>query len=276
MATTTIALATIGALAAYGLRAQRRQSEDVATSVAVLLSESLNTTAHTDMLADQREDVYASMQALGQGTGIDHVRLFNKEGLITFSTRGGEIGHVVDKRAESCYACHAQDRPLQRLTISRRGRIYHNPRGDRVLGVVTPLYNEPACSNGECHAHPSSRQVLGVLDVGVSLREVDQGLLALRLATLVAFSAGGLLLAGGVSLLARRMVVRPVADLVRGTLRIAEGDLQHRIPIHSSDEIGHLAASFNRMSDSVAEAQHEIRGLMEGLERKVEERTAAL
>jgi two-component system NtrC family sensor kinase len=275
-AATVISLATMAALAAFGIRAQRRHSEDVATQVALLLSDSLKSTAHNNMLADRREDVYATMRAVGHGSGIDRLRIFNRAGVITFSTDPDEIGHVVDKRAESCYACHAQDRPLQRLATERRGRIYRGPAGYRVLGVVTPIYNEPACTNSGCHAHPASRSVLGVLDVDVSLREVDESLQAQRLYSLVAFSGAGLLLAGGVSLLARRMVIRPVAELYRGTLRIARGELGHRIPVQAKDELGSLAVSFNQMTEALAEAQREIQGLMEGLERKVEARTAAL
>jgi two-component system NtrC family sensor kinase len=46
--------------------------------------------------------------------------------------------------------------------------------------------------------------------------------------------------------------------------------------VRSRDEVGQLAASFNAMSRSLAEAHAENRGLLDGLERKVEERTAAL
>jgi hypothetical protein len=40
--------------------------------------------------------------------------------------------------------------------------------GVRTLNMVTPIYNEPACSNAACHAHPVEVRVLGVLDVALS------------------------------------------------------------------------------------------------------------
>ena len=44
-----------------------------------------------------------------------------------------------------------------------------------------------------------------------------------------------------------RTLVRPVLDLMRGTRAIEKGDLSVNIEVKSSDEIAHLAGSFNRM-----------------------------
>ncbi|MBE3071390.1 MAG: HAMP domain-containing protein, partial [Acidobacteria bacterium] len=49
-----------------------------------------------------------------------------------------------------------------------------------------------------------------------------------------------------------------------------------RIPVHRTDEIGLLAASFNEMTDSLRRARGELRALTESLERQVDDRTAAL
>ena len=32
------------------------------------------------------------------------------------------------------------------------------PDGARVLGIITPIENEPACSNAACHAHPTGQR----------------------------------------------------------------------------------------------------------------------
>ena len=56
---------------------------------------------------------------------------------------------------------------------SRPLRIYRNAAGTRVLGVITPIENQPACSNAACHAHPAEQQILGVLDTNLSLAKAD-------------------------------------------------------------------------------------------------------
>jgi two-component system NtrC family sensor kinase len=271
-----VTLAAVGPLVPWAQRLQRSQAEHAAATVALSLSDSIKGSTHDHMLADRRSEAYATMRAIGRAQGIERVRLFDSTGRTAFSTCQGEAGVVVDKRSESCASCHQQDRPLLRPLSERRTRIYHDAAGARVLGVITPLYNEPGCSNGGCHAHPADRRVLGVLDVSVSLREVDAGLRALNAGTLFAAGGGVLLLAVGMSVLTQRMLARPLFELTQGTQRIAEGDLAHRIPVRSLDEVGRLAASFNHMTDALAGARREIKALLDGLEREVEQRTAAL
>lgn len=52
-----------------------------------------------------------------------------------------------------------------------------------------------------------------------------------------------------------RRLTRPLEQLVRGAEKIGQGDLDTRIPIHSSDEFGHLAGEFNRMAFRLQETQ---------------------
>ncbi|HEX6739734.1 MAG TPA: two-component sensor histidine kinase, partial [Vicinamibacteria bacterium] len=137
-----VVVATGSALVALGLRAQRRQVVAEAVRGAALLSETIRNSTHQHMLEDRRQDAYSIMRTIGGQEGIEQVRIFNKEGRITFSTHPGEAGSQVDKRAESCYACHAAGQPIVRPSISSRSRIYR-AGARRVLAMVTPIYNEP-------------------------------------------------------------------------------------------------------------------------------------
>ena len=61
----------------------------------------------------------------------------------------------------------------------------------------------------------------------------------------------------GSVLLANR-ITRPLESLVEGTLRVARGDLSHRIDVPPGDEIGELAANFNRMTAQILEDRQQI------------------
>ena len=76
------------------------------------------------MLRNQREEVFHIINTIGHENGISRIRIFNKEGQISFSTDDEEVGQFVDKNAEACYACHAQAQPLARLDRPDRMRIY--------------------------------------------------------------------------------------------------------------------------------------------------------
>jgi two-component system NtrC family sensor kinase len=269
-----LTLAAVAAFAAVELIMQRQQLGGV-THAADLFGETIKSSTWRAMLEDRRGDAYSIMETIGRQPGIERVRIFDKQGRITFSTREQERGALVDKKADACTACHEADRPLSRVAGPSRARVFANG-GHRVLGMVTPVYNDPSCYTAACHAHSPSQQVLGVIDVGISLADMDRELLSFRRVSLSATALGVLLLAAFFYVFAQKQVVRPVAALVKGTQRVARDQLDVEIRTDSRGELGLLAASFNDMTRSLRRLEGELRQLMEGLEGQVEERTAEL
>jgi two-component system NtrC family sensor kinase len=273
-----IALVTVATMTAFVYLVVRIQQRHLIAQVvdsAALLSDTVKRSTYYYMLEDSREDLYRSLAAIGGHEEIERARLFNKEGRITFSTDQTEVGTLVDKRAESCYACHAEDRPLERLNLPSRSRIYWRDN-HRVLGMVTPIYNEPSCSSAACHAHPPTKSVLGVVDLGLSLAPIDASIQRLERLTVALAGLAVVGLAGLVTWFVRRKVVIPVQRLAEGTRRVAKGDLRQEVLVDSSNEIGQLAESFNEMERGLQKIRAERLALLSTLERQVEERTAAL
>lgn len=239
-------------------------------------SDTVKRSTHHAMLQNRWEDAFYIMETIGQQPGVARVRIFNKEGLILFSTDKSEMGHSVDKRAESCYACHAAEKPLQRLMVPERTRVVVTAQGERILGMITPIENQPSCSEAPCHAHALDKRVLGVLDVGLSLAQADAHIAAMGRRIALVAAAMILLVLGVLFLLLQKSVLRPVRRLVEGTQRVAQGDLSHVIHAANGDEMGLLASSFNHMTSSLRATQAELASLVETLEERVAERTKAL
>jgi two-component system NtrC family sensor kinase len=142
--------------------------------------------------------------------------------------------------------------------------------------MVTPIYNEPACSNAACHAHPESQNVLGVLDVGLDMRLVDEQVRRIEIRT-AAFTSLAVVLVGlCAAVFTRRLVTTPLARLAEATRHVAEMQLDRPIAITSSEELAELARSFNAMRRRLAVALDELNALTRSLEQKVEERTEQL
>ena len=228
------------------------------------------------MLRNQREEVFHIINTIGHEPGISRIRIFNNEGQITFSTDAKEVGQFVDKKAEACYACHAQAQPLTRLNRPDRLRIYKAADGTRVLGLIQPIENEPDCSNAACHAHTARDQVLGVLDTNLSLASVDQVVARSQRQTAVFTIASVILL----SLISAGLILitvhKPVRRLTAATRHVAEGELDYSLPVDSGDELGSLAASFNRMTEQLKKAQEENQEWTGTLESRVQEKTVEL
>lgn len=90
------------------------------------------------------------------------------------------------------------------------------------------------------------------------------------------FTALSLGLTATVAFAVAQRITVPVSDLLRGTRRIMEGDLGHRVDARSRDEIGELANSFNAMVQTLKEYKERIDDYSRSLEEKVRVRTEEL
>ena len=248
----------------FNLLELRRHSEEMVMQSAERITDVIQRSTRYEMMHNDRQALYNVIQELGSEPGIRRIRIFNKEGRITFSTDAGEVNRVVDKGAEACYGCHAQSAPLVKLNRPDRARIFPG-RGERLLGVIRPIENAPACVT----CHPAGQLVLGVIDANLSLAAVDAQVAQHR-AHLILFMAVTVALIWLVSMIFIWAVVyRPVKELTAGTHRVADGDLAYRLPVRSNDELSDLAASFNKMTAEVAGVHAEI-------EERVKRKTAEL
>lgn len=274
----TISLVTVlifGILSYMFINHQNQQLLSEVLRGANTFSETVTKSTRYDMLIDNREGVHRMIETIGNQPGIEKVRIFNKEGEIMFSTNKKEMGKFVDKKAEACYICHAEEKPIERLSTTERSRIFET-ESHRILAMVTPIYNEPDCYTSSCHIHPKEQRVLGVLDIGMSLADVDDDLsrnqIMLIFFTFIAIICVSLIS----SYIIHHLVTKPVKNLVGATKEIAMGNLDVNISVKTHDEISYLAKSFNRMTVDLKKSNEKIKSWNIELEKKVEERTNKL
>jgi signal transduction histidine kinase len=99
---------------------------------------------------------------------------------------------------------------------------------------------------------PTTQQLLGVLLVGSSRRPLIE--LQRRVVSTAMLVGGvGILVAVLTSLWFAARVTRPVESLAEAARRVAAGDLATKVEVESSDELGELAASFNRMTEDLVQ-----------------------
>jgi len=255
-----VTAAVIGFMAVAVVRLHTAQLVSERTRSANQLSETIKGSTHFDMLENRRDNLHRQIQTIGdlKREGIHKVRLFNKEGRIMFSSDREEIGTSLDKRAEACYACHTEGRPLEKLDIRARARIFRAADGTRVLGIINPIPNEPSCSTAQCHAHSPQQSILGVLDVNVSMVEADREIARSR-STMLALASLAIVSSSLILWwLNRRMVLAPVSALLAGTQRVTRGDLSTTIPVTAKHELGDLARAFNAMTQRISETQRQL------------------
>ena len=275
-----IALVQILILSALTWGTVRVQERELMTNAALRASRISGVIARAtrhSMLGDRGEDVQSIVTSIGREPGIEGLRIYNKQGEVVFASRPEEIHARADMTAEACVSCHAPGRlEHPQATSEQLSRIFANPNGERVLGLITPIQNEPACSDAACHAHPAGKTVLGVLDVKMSLAQADRSIADGRRDLLLLSGAAVLLISlvsGGFIWLVIR---RPVRKLDAGMAMLAAGNMDHRIVPGRADEFGRLAEAFNSMADDLRRARDEKLAWAETLERTVREKTADL
>jgi two-component system, NtrC family, sensor kinase len=265
-----------GLLGYLNIRLHRRHLEQATLLSAERVSDVIRRSTTEYMLQNDRAGLHHTMKTYADEPGVVKVRVFDPEGRITYTTDPSEVNRAVDKNAEACYACHAQSQPLARLNRPDRFRIYRSAGGMRVLGIITPIENEPSCFNAACHAHPAEQKILGVLDVNLSLARADAQL-AESSRQMAAYTAVALFLIGCVTwFFVWRVVAAPLAALKRGTRHVARGDLNYEINAPSNDEIGDLSRSFNAMISDLRSSHEENLSWTRTLEQRVEQKTAEL
>ncbi len=254
-----LSAAVVTSVAAYLiLNSYSRLAIADAEAFAQQISETVKSSTRYDMLLNQRESIHQIISTIGRQEGIDKVRIFNKEGEIILSTDSSDIGHLVDMNAEACYACHAADRPLENLSIRERTRIFETNGSGRMLGIINPIYNEESCWSAACHSHGQEQTVLGVLDITVPLSAADRQQRESGMVLMLLMVAAVITISLIIWLLVKQLVLKPVALLSEATESLAAGEMEHRVPVNSDDEIGRLAASFNEMTGRLSEAQRQL------------------
>jgi two-component system NtrC family sensor kinase len=240
------------------------------------LSKSITSATWHAMRDDHREVVYQIVETIAAKQGVDGIRMYNRTGQLMFSTIPAESHGVVSSDAPSCASCHSKNSARLELDLPSRVRIFSDG-SHRKLAMVTPIYNEKACSQAECHAHPAPMKVLGVLDISLGLDRVDADMSAMKRRVLMVTGVEIGLIGLFIVFFTQRFVSRPIHKLIEGTEAISQMELDH--PLHmagSSEEIDKLARSFDRMRERLRTALADINQFTRDLENKVEERTLQL
>ncbi len=229
---------------------------------------------HDGMLLNRLDEVQATIERLAEGPEVAAIRVYDKKGRIVLSSDTTELGRSTPVDAPPCTRCHVTEPPAAGVG-TEAADVIHADGGD-VLRRLTIIPNEPGCSVNGCHAGAAPGDVLGVLDVEMSMLPVEGALRSAR--RLLFWTTLSLLLFIGLvtALVFHYSIHQPIARLQEGTRRLAGGDLQARVDVQGEHELARLATDFNRMAQDLGGAQAKLTEWSQTLETKVAEKASEL
>jgi two-component system NtrC family sensor kinase len=237
------------------------------------VAEIINQSAYDAMMKNDKASLYQMIHRIAQSSSIEHIRLIDREGKVVQSNNTEEIGKIFAISSEACAMCHRHGNPKLQASSMNRSRIYLTATGKEVMGLTKAIYNQPACTTGLCHFHRKEHNILGVLDVGISLENMQQKSIQYRMEFLIMTCLLVVLIGLMITFMTLRFVDKPVQHLLKHTALIAEGNLDIKVPVTSYDELGDLSNAVNHMTVELKKAHEELTEWGISLEHKVEERT---
>ncbi len=173
-----------------------------------------------------------------EGGGIDSILVTDKDMRIIAHSSHEETGKP-----------HSEEALLKAI---KEKRVVTGIRGGSV-GISSPLYIRNEVSGG-IKVMLSARDVL---ETAARSQRLIFFYIVLNSLVIVVFG----------SILLSRTIVKPIDELVKVTEAVAGGDLNQRIRVRRSNEIGLLSESFNRMTERLRSGKEALEGNIRSLER---------
>ncbi len=253
-----VLLVTIATWAYFNIRYQKEKMVKNMLAGTDRLTTTIRLGTHYAMMLNSRDEINQIINNIGRQPEIKNIRIYNKDGEIKYSNNPDEVEQTTNIKAEACHICHRTDPPMAAVPLEERTRFFLSAAGYRLLGIISPICNEPGCSTGDCHVHPEDKKILGALDVVISLENTDREILMEERGIIGLAAFVFLITAAIIFVFVLRFVNHPIKRLIDGTRLIARGDYTSKVLVKKADELGQLASAINQMSDEIASSQKEL------------------
>jgi signal transduction histidine kinase len=234
--------------------------EEQARLTAVQFGRVITASLRHSMLSDDGLALATILGDIGGMPAVERAQIVNVRGEVVTDSGAGpadQVQHVVEP---GCTACH-------RLSPERRPATLVTSLPDQALRIAIPINNEPECAG----CHTGAELHLGILLVDVPLRILWPHVTRDLQVDLVLSLLITLLITGAVYWLLHRLVIRRVEAFRAPLALYAAGQFEARLPAPREDELGALAAAFNRMADRIEAHAAEEQALSELRHRAIVE-----
>jgi signal transduction histidine kinase len=198
-----------------------------------------------EMLQGSSKDVQTIVEDISKYENIVHIRIFDNEDKILYSTDRDEIGRKIEVAA-----------PGHILPSLKKDDIRSIRLLDDNYAAFEPIENSAKCQS--CHG---DSKVIAYLDVDSHLTTSESYFYTGSLHTIYLGTAIILVLITGFYLFFNRIINQPLRKFMAAITELEKGNMNFRMEAASDNEFGTLEKQFNKMADEINHSREEIEQL---------------
>jgi len=227
---------------------------DAAEERASCMSKTLVRSTSYDMLKGDHMALRHLVSNMGESPDVEHLRIFDKQGKVKFARDSEEIGMTLDLESESCNVCHNEAVVLE-PSNDERIRYFDNEEGQEVLGMTVPIPNQQGCVTAQCHPGEADLTLLGTVDVGVSMKGLEQSLSRVLKGLVGVWVLVVVLAIGLLSVVIQRNVLLPVNRLIEYAKQVDNGIIDEERQPDDCHEFRYLSSLIRRLGIHLRDAK---------------------
>ena len=236
------------------------------------------------MLQNDKSALQNTLDIINTLPGIDEVNMYDSSDSLVYSSFGNETktGHS----NPNCISCHSNIRSMfpgteksyKIIEENSDCLMTQNDNGSRHLLIRSPILNEKSCSVSSCHAHPETDTLLGSLVIKIPLEAQDDAIEKSSAEFFLLAILATFLMASFLVLFTGKKIKKPLNELVKVSVAVANGDKISRLEIKPNqlDDMRVVSEAFNDMLDNLHNATIELENWSQQLEYKVQKKSEEL
>jgi len=183
------------------------------------------------MMKSHDKDVQHIVEQITSSRIVDNIRLFNKSGIILFSSDSSEIGK------------HLQTTSPTQLDGALDEKSYFLIKNQNIYSTILPIENKQPCQ--KCH---TEKPAIAYLNLDTDLTRAEINFYTGSVHIIFLAIAVIMILFLGFYFLFDHFINKRLASFITALDEVEGGNLSVHIPIKNEDEFGVLEGHFNRMT----------------------------
>ncbi|MBU1096136.1 MAG: HAMP domain-containing histidine kinase [Bacteroidetes bacterium] len=199
------------------------------------------------MMLGKQKNVQIIVERIAENNNVNHIRIYNKDGKIKYSSEISEIGKNIFKVAPKHVPLDFAARTKRSVRILEDFHAY---------AAFEPIINKPECQS--CHKQEGP---LAFLDVDTHLTKAEISFYTGTLHLIFLGVAVIIVLTLGLLFLFNVYVNKPIQTFIGALDSAKEGNLTTRLKVERDDEFGKLNLHFNNMVSEIESSREKINEL---------------